>query len=432
VYGAPEYSTDAISVLDPKTAVTTRIMPPFVDAKNPPPFSWTQSVMQPSPSWGEEIIFTSRTSPHSMMMDGKGRIWVTSAIRTAPNPDFCKAGSSHPSAKLVPMAQSPRQMSMYDPSTKQWTPIDLCFGTHHVEIDDNDRLWFSTLGQTLGWFDIRVWDQTHDVAKAQGWVPFILDTNGNGKADAYVDANAQIDPTKDKRLGFSTYGISPNPVDGSVWIVPNSANNGALYRVALGSNPPETALTEVYEVPYDAPGLPIHGAGTRGVSVDRNGIVWAGLGTGQIASFDRRKCKVLNGPTATGKHCPEGWTLYQQPGPNFKGVKEPGNADANYYTFVDKFNTSGLGDNVPFTVGNNSDSLKALMPDGKTVVLRVPYPLGFHAKHMDGRIDDEKAGWKGRGVWSEFGGQAMWHSEGGKGKVNTVLQIQVRPNPLAK
>ena len=47
------------------------------------------------------------------------------------------------------------------------------------------------------------------------------------------------------------------------------------------------------------------------MDIDRNGVVWAALASGHLASFDRRKCKgPLNGPTATGQHCPEGWTLY--------------------------------------------------------------------------------------------------------------------------
>ena len=38
-----------------------------------------------------------------------------------------------------------------------------------------------------------------------------------------------------------------------------------------------------------------------------------------------QKCKgPLNGPTATGRHCPEGWTLYPYPGPQFKGVTDYG------------------------------------------------------------------------------------------------------------
>jgi len=57
------------------------------------------------------------------------------------------------------------------------------------------------------------------------------------------------------------------------------------------------------------------GFGPRGGDIDNNGVFWVSLASGHLGSFDRRKCKVLNGPTATGKHCPEGWTLYQLPGP---------------------------------------------------------------------------------------------------------------------
>ena len=433
VYGATEYSSDTMPVLDPKTNVTIQIKPPFLDPKNPPPFSWTQQTTQPSPAFGEEAVFTSRTSPHSMMMDAKGRVWTTSATRPAPNPDYCKQGSTHPSAKRFPLATSSRQLSMYDPKTKAWTPLDTCFGTHHVQIDNKDVLWFSSLGQTLGWFDTRVWEETHDIAKAQGWIPFVVDTNGNGKQDAYVEPNDPIDPTKDKRMGGGTYGIIPSPVDGSIWSVSSAAAPGAIWRVVLGSNPTETALAEIFEVPYMNPKASVEVWGTRGIDIDRNGVVWAGLGSGHMASFDRRKCKgKLNGPDATGQHCVEGWAFYKEPGPNFKGVTGSGNADSNYYTFVDQFNGGGLGDNVPLALGNNSDSLKAVMPDGKVIMLHVPYPMGFHPKGMDSRIDDAKAGWKGRGFWSAYAGQVMWHIEGGKGQTNKIVHFQVRPDPLAK
>ena len=46
---------------------------------------------------------------------------------------------------------------------------------------------------------------------------------------------------------------------------------------------------------------------------------------------------------------------------------------------------------------NGSESLMAVV-DGKIVDIRVPYPMGFFTKLADGRIDDPKAGWKGRPV----------------------------------
>ena len=49
------------------------------------------------------------------------------------------------------------------------------------------------------------------------------------------------------------------------------------------------------------------------------------------------------------------------------------------------------------------------------MTLRVPYPMGFFAKSLDGRIDDANAGWKGRGLYSTYATRAPQHIEGGKG-----------------
>ena len=68
---------------------------------------------------------------------------------------------------------------------------------------------------------------------------------------------------------------------------------------------------------------------------------------------------------------------------------------------------------------------------GKWTVMRVPYPMGFFAKSMDGRIDDPKAGWKGRGIWSTYATRTPWHLEGGKGTTSKAVKFQMRPDPLA-
>jgi hypothetical protein len=156
------------------------------------------------------------------------------------------------------------------------------------------------------------------------------------------------------------------------------------------------------------------------------------LSSGHLGSFDRRKCKVLNGPTAaTGRHCPEGWTLYPFPGPQFANVKESGSAESSYYTWVDQFDTLGLGKDVPMATGNLNDGVLALV-DGKFVTLRVPYPIGYYIKGMDGRIDNPKGGWKGRGLWSTTSTRAPFHMEGGKGTKPKVVKLQLRPDSLAK
>jgi len=97
---------------------------------------------------------------------------------------------------------------------------------------------------------------------------------------------------------------------------------------------------------------------------------------------------------------------------------------------VDQFDTFGLGKNVPIATGNGEDALMALS-NGKWVVLRVPYPIGFFAKGLDGRIDDAKSGWKGKGLWSTYSTRAVFHVEGGKGTSSKVVHFQLRPDSLA-
>jgi hypothetical protein len=51
---------------------------------------------------------------------------------------------------------------------------------------------------------------------------------------------------------------------------------------------------------------------------------------------------------------------------------------------------------------------------------------------LDGRIDDPDAGWKGRGIYADYGQNAVWHIEGGLGMRSSVVKFQLRPDPLAK
>ena len=421
VYGSTELSVDVIPILDPKTHATKNLPAPVRDADTP--VSMDEKPMQPSPYWGNEQVWTSKANNHNGMFDRNGRVWFAAAVRGPNNPAFCKKGSDHPSAKAFPVERSNRHLSMLDPKTQQYTFVDTCFGTHHLQFDANDVLWTSGGGQVVGWLDMKIFDATGDAAKAQGWTPMILDTNGNGRRDEYVEPNQPVDPTKDKRIVAGFYAVMPSPADGSVW---GSVRTfpGAVVRIVPGANPSETSLAEIYNIP-----LP--GFGIRGADIDKQGVVWASLSSGHLASFDRRKCKgPLNGPKATGDHCPEGWAFYQYPGPGFKGIGE-NSAESSYYSWVDQHNTFGLGEDVPMSTANLHHGLVALK-DGKMILLTVPYPLGFYAKGFDGRIDDPRAGWKGRGLWSSSGDRAPWLMENGKGSRPLAVHFQLRPDPLAK
>ena len=433
IYGAPEESTDEVPVLDPVKHTATTIKHPYLDPKMP---STKTNIMGPSVYWGEEPIWDGHTSIHNPIMDEQGRAWFTARVRGADNPDFCKKGSDHPSAKVVPLNQSPRHLSMYDPKTQKWSLISTCFPTHHLYFghDANNTLWTSAGGPqsgVVGWLNTKMYLETGDEAKSQGWTPIIVDTNGNGKRDEYVEANQPVDPAKDKRVMAAFYGVQPSPVDDTVWGqvmdvgFSRMDQPGYIIHLIPGSNPSETALSELFVPPPE-------GYGSRGLDLTSDGMVWTGLSSGHMASFDRKKCKgPLGGPEAvTGKQCQEGWTLYQMPGPQFKDVKDPGSANHAYYIWVDRFNTLGLGANVPVASANGGESLLALV-DGKFVDLRVPYPLGFFTKNVDGRIDDPNAGWKGRGLWTTSGTRTIFHAENGTKEQPRVFKLQMRPDPLA-
>jgi hypothetical protein len=423
LYGAPELSTDEFPILDPLRNTATVFHAPVRDADTPT--TRDDPVIAPSPYWGDEPLWDSRANAHNPMLDHTGRVWYTARIRGPENPDFCREGSDHPSARLYPTTRTGRHLAVLDPTSGEYTFVDTCFSTHHLQFAEDERhtLWTSGGGDVVGWLDTTLFDETGDAAAAQMWAPLIVDTNGNGRQDEWVEPGQPLDPDKDMRLAAGFYAVMPNPADGTVWGSNAFRYPGSIVRFDPGPNPPATALTEIY-VP------PLPGFGVRGADIDRAGVVWVSLGSGHLGEFDRRKCTgPLSGPTATGDHCPEGWTLHDLPGPGFVDLPEY-SVESSYYTWVDQHNTLGLGANVPIATGNLFDGVHALV-DGEFVTLRIPYPLGFYTKGFEGRIDDPDAGWKGRGIWVPSGDRTPWLKEGGQGTKPLVVHFQVRPHPLA-
>ena len=455
--GGPVYGVSAghgaLTVVDPNenSAVEIKI-PVRPEDQDSVESRFPQMQVNPSYYWGEQLLWgrggpdghENASDPHNPMMDAKGRVWMTSKVRNRPNPGWCQEGSSNRFARYWPVEASGRQASYYDPKDGSFALIDTCFGTHHLQFgeDDNDTLWFSGDTNVMGWVDTKRYDQTGDEQLSQGWCPTVIDTNGDGRItkpwnEPGRGEEGDFDPALDTRIGGFGYGIIPSPTDYAVWITRTGPFPGRLVRLDRGDNPPESCIAEVYEPPsIENPALdPLQtGSAPRGIDVDRNGVIWTALsGSSHMASFDRRKCRVTNGPEATGQHCPEGWTLYPMPGPQMKGVDAPGSADFHYYSWVDQYNTLGLGENMPIADGSTSDALLVLDPaSGEWTILRVPYPMAFYSRGLDGRIDDPDAGWKGRGLWANYGSNYVWHTEGGKGTRSKMVKFQLRPDPLAK
>ncbi len=355
--------------------------------------------------------YSNPANPHNPMFDEHGRVWITTQVRREWGqdlPEFCR------SAPVIAENYHHRQLGWYDTASGDYQLIDTCYGTHHLQFDAAGVLWTSGDSYVIGWFDPKKYDpaKPETLGDAQGWSEIVIDTNGDGEADAPV-------------VAFN-YGVIPNPVDGSVWTAQPGGAPGSPMDFAgrLIRYDPATDTHEAFSPPPP-------GAGPRGVDVDSKGIIWTALGgSGHLGRFDRARCAQTWGD---GSQCAEGWTLYRSPGPRMRTGADPAHergADFHYYLFVDQFNTLGLGEDVVVMTGTGSDSLLAFDQATETfTVIRIPYPLNSYMRGLDGRIDDVSAGWKGRGLWFTNGLDPIIHSEVPQSYVG---HIQLRPNPLAR
>ncbi len=434
LYGV-DIGNDFLLVTDTAEHRSEMIKIPLRDNDPPVPSMFATEGFKPWRDFGAEAVWNDPANPHNPMIDAEGRVWLTTRIRHPDNPDWCRAGSDNSYAQYFPLDRAFRHTGYYDPESGTFELIDTCYGTHHLQFaeDDQDTLYFSGGGAVIGWLDTKLYDATGDEQRSQGWCPTVIDTNGDGVITKPWNEPpprgsreaAPIDPALDTRLVVGAYGVIASPLDDAVWIVSDDFP-GRLLRLERGDDPPASCISELYTVPAE------QGYRTRGLDVDRDGVLWTALaGSSHFASFDRGKCAVFGGPEVRdGRQCDAGWSFYKAPGPNFRNTDI--GTDFHYYNWVDQFDTLGLGENVPIANGSSSDSLLALDPEsGEWTILRVPYPLGFHSRGLDGRIDDPDAGWKGRGVYATYGADAAWHVEGGPVEPGNLVRFQIRPDPLA-
>ena len=190
--------------------------------------------------WGDRAIWDTQVNAHTNMMDGDGRVWWTATHRPQwEQPAFCRQGSDHPSAKAFPLerasgaatnktafVQNARGVTMFDPKTKKWAFVDTCFGTHHLNFGydaDNTLYLANNGGPELGWVNTRVFLETGDSAKSQGWTAFVVDTNGNGKRDATSSpAPRSIPPGTSVSTSVSTVSRSTRTTEPSGARVPQA------------------------------------------------------------------------------------------------------------------------------------------------------------------------------------------------------------------
>ncbi|MDR2214949.1 MAG: carboxypeptidase-like regulatory domain-containing protein, partial [Nevskiaceae bacterium] len=318
----------AIEVVDPitndnyKYVIPTREDPRKVTSRFPPP-------VRPSNFWGMEHLWGKEnpSDPHNPMMGPDGRVWNTSKIRNA-EPGWCNdPNSTNKFVRYYPLTRSNRQASAFDPKTQTFELIDTCFATHHLNFatDADNTLYFNELlGPIFGWINTRVWDETHDEQAAQGWCPQVVDTNGDGKITKPWNRPGDQNPNRrlDTEVNYNLYNVVPDPNNPNVaWGAyegRNGRERGAIVRLDRGNNPPETCITEVFQVPEGT-------LNPRGMDLASDGTPWVAMAaTSQWAKLDRSKCDRLNGPgTNISAVCPKAWTVYQTPGPKFKNSNYP-------------------------------------------------------------------------------------------------------------
>ena len=106
-----------------------------------------------------------------------------------------------------------------------------------------------------------------------------------------------------------------------------------------------------------------------------------------------------------------------------------GSANHAYYVWVDRYNTLGLGANVPIACANGGESLLALV-NGAFVNLRVPYPLGFFSKNVDGRIDDRIGRLEGPRYLDHLGDASELPQRRRQGRVSQGVQDADAARPV--
>lgn len=338
-------------------------------------------------------------SPHNPMLDENGRVWMTQPTRppgAENNPKWSAStiamDTTDPQAQAIAskalLSRSHgMQLGYFDTNTNKFVGVDTSYNTHHLQFDWQDRIW--TDGDVLGELDTKKLDLANP------------ESNEAGAEHAWM----RVDMDSKKVIPTNGYATAVSPVDGDVWLsvpVVDGPQN-KLYMLDPKTNKFKDYL------------LPPPGRLSHGIDFSTDGTVWFSAGSGHLGRLDPK--------TGQFKY----WDL---PGPKFTGTgAETGSTEYPYFLWVDQFDTLGLGKNTVIVTGTTSDSMLIFDPKKEAfTVFRMAYPMPFYTRGLDGRIDDAKAGWKGRGIWATYSSYMPKFTETRLGSVN---HIQLRPSPLA-
>ena len=321
-------------------------------------------------------------------------------------------------------SSSGRQASYYDPKTKQFTLIDTCYSTHHLQFDNdaNETVYFNELIGPIVRLD-RHEGVRPDEGRAEGrsagaarWSTRTATARSRGRGTCCRSRgdSVALPGRHDARRRRAEADAARQRA-----LRPEARHDGQLQPVR-GDSEPRRRLGLGRQ--RALPRLPRPAAARQQSAVDparrrssrcpspasiraaststANGVVWTALAaSSHLASFDVRKCKDLNGPAKIdGSQCTRRLDALSDDRPEAEGhatFRPTSTITTGWISTTSRASAP----NTPFATGSNSDALLALNPQtDEWTTLRVPYPLGFYSRGMDGRIDDPNAGWKGRAL----------------------------------
>ena len=391
--------------------------------------------MAPSPYWGDEADL-GQPDQHAQPDDGReGARLVHRAHPPSDNPDFCKKGSNHPSAKVFPIEQRRRGIS---PCTirraGKFTLISTCFPTHHLIFaeDANHTLWTSSGGGGSG---VIGWLESQDVRGnrrrgARAGLDAVHPRHQRQRQARRVGRAEPAGRSRRRTSGWrSTSTRSPSiPLDGSVWGTSLAPFPSYVVRVAPGSDPDAHRAHRDLRAAVSR----LRTARRRhrpqrrvlGIAVER-------------PSRQLRPAQVQG--TAERAERRDGQALSRRlDAPSSSRARssgtctDDGSAESSYYTWVDQFNTFGLGENVPIATGNLNDSL---LRAGRRQVRQPARALPDGLLRQVGRRAhrrSECAAGRGKAAVGDLFHRTVFHVEGGKENRPKVVKFQMRPDPLAR
>ena len=199
-----------------------------------------------------------------------------------------------------------------------------------------------------------------------------------------------------------------------------------------GANPPATALSEMYEVPWDNPRA-CAGFSPRGMDIDRQrcglGVAaQAATSAASIAALQRRAQR----SDGDGEALPRGMEALSDAGPKLQGRGRERERRLALLQLGGPATTLRHGTDLPIIAGSGRTRCwHCTTADGQFTALRVPYPLGSYAKDSTAASTIRAAAEGPRAVVDVGHARAVPYrrredddEQGG--------QVSMRPNPLAK